>query len=226
MQQVTHPVRALDRFGPDIAIPLDWLDPNNCVVLIVDAQRWYTDPWVCPFFRPGAPTAQRWTEQTRSALARIDHFASQARSAGMRVWWSRMTEGPPTAPDSLSRRWDLHQTEPRLEPRSHAWGWAGAGPVGGDGVADKVWPDATTSPLIAEAVRGKTVILAGAYAGRCVQATAGGLVRLGCNVLVGADLVVGHPGSPHETDVALFTMGTTLGYVVESADVARTFAAG
>jgi len=174
------------------------------------------DPAVCPFARPNGA----WP---RDAVHRIGELVDAARTGGVPVVWTRTVEGAPDSPPVLATRWDLAPGEPRLLRGSPGWDWASAQPAPGELVVDKLWPDACSAPELTDWLRARpelvAVVLVGAYAARCVLATANGLARLGRVVLVPGGLVVPHPGCPSEAEVAEHVISTTLGYVLDPTDI-------
>lgn len=198
-------------------LPDEWLGPGHCVLLVVDLQRWYVEPTVCPF-----PAED--LDWPGAALMGISSLVEAARAGGVPVAWTRTVEGAPTSPPILLERWDRAPEEPRLLRGSVGWEWTGVRPAADEFVVDKVWPDACTSEPLVAWLGGRSglraVVLVGAYAARCVLASAFGLARLGYEVLVPDGLIIPHPARPDETDVAQQVIATTLGYVVEPDEVA------
>lgn len=95
-------------------------------------------------------------------------------------------------------------------------------------MVDKIWPDACTSSGLTEWLHShaelKAVVLVGAYAARCVLATAHGLVSLGYVPLVPDGLIVPHPDCPQEAEVAQHVVATSLGYVLPPGELTARWA--
>lgn len=178
------------------------LDPNQSVIIIVDKQRWYLDPEVCPFIYPSSPPP--WLEKI---LTTIDAEIEQARSLGIPVLWTRMTEGAPDSPPNVLARWVAEPTEPRLLQEDPGHAFMGQTPSAGELVVDKVYPDSFTSPRLRQYFvdnPGRTTVgLLGAYAARCVLATAFGAQSAGLNVHLIDGAVAPHPKHPEELTTTL-----------------------
>lgn len=198
-----------------------WLQPTHSALLVVDLQRWYVDPAACPF----DATDDDWPGGIPAGIGRL---VAAARAGSVPVVWTRTVEGAPESPAVLAARWERAPTEPRLLQGSDGWSWTATRPAVGELVVDKVWPDACTSTALTDWLRGRpdleAVVLVGAYAARCVLATAQGLAHLGYVVLVPDGLVLAHPGCPEEAEVAQHVIATTIGYVVDADDLACAWA--
>ena len=199
----------------------DWLQPAHCALLVVDLQRWYVDPAECPFPR----LDEEWPG---NALDAIQTLIDSARAAGVPIAWTRGVEGAPESPPVLADRWGRMPEEPRLLAGSPGWDWTPVAPAAGEVVVDKIWPDACTSSGLTEWLHShaelKAVVLVGAYAARCVLATAHGLVSLGYVPLVPDGLIVPHPDCPQEAEVAQHVVATSLGYVLPPGELTARWA--
>lgn len=114
----------------------DLLAPERCVLLVVDKQRWYLDAAVSPFLTDedaGAVAAE---------VARHDGFIALCRESGIPVVWTKMSEGDDHAPPNVLARWALRPDAPRLRRGDVGFAFAGAEPLPGEAVLEKVYPDA------------------------------------------------------------------------------------
>ena len=91
-------------------------------------------------------------------------------------------------------------------------------------VVDKTHLDGFAHTTLADTLAtfgARRVVLAGAYAGRCVLSTALGATCNGFDVEVVTDSVMYHPAVPGELDVLSALVTSSLGTVVGRAEVAR-----
>jgi nicotinamidase-related amidase len=190
---------------------------DDSVLLVVDKQRFYTDPSLSPFFRghvdpPWCATAVR----TQDALI------AAARSSGVPVVWALTVEGPPYGSPSNHWRWHNDPDEPRLGPGDLGYEVDGEQPRPEEAVVQKQYPDAFTSPGLQAAVAAcsrRNVVIIGGYAGRCVLATAFGANVHGYGVVVPQGLVVPHPSYRDEELTAYNVAHTMLGSVPDGGKV-------
>lgn len=208
-----------------MSIGTEWmtqlLAPQQCVLLVVDKQRWYLDPSVSPFLGPDdQPVARREIESH-------DRFIEAAREAGVPVIWTQMTEGDEHAPDNVRARWTRRPSEPRLRRHDAGFEFAGGGPRAGEPIIEKTYPDAFSAPALAATIADldrSTVVLIGSYAGRCVLATAFGAQERGLDVVVPRGLAEPHPRQEHEEQVFLAVIDSVVGYVLEPAEILAQWA--
>ena len=82
--------------------------------------------------------------------------------------------------------------------------------------------DAFASTTLSDHLRQKgvrTIVCVGAYAGRCVLATAFGANGHGFDVVLARGLAVPHVDFPEELRVAEATIASILGYVIEPSEL-------
>ncbi len=183
------------------------------LLLVIDKQEWHVGP--------SSPLLRQWGPgQVARAIARADQVIAAARAGGIPVWWTQNEEG------HVPVQWPLDTSDVLTvaDPRYAVYGLQ---PEPSETVIAKRFPGALladdpawTEPDLADA---DMVYLVGAYAGRCVLATATNLVARGKKVTVVADAVAAHPGAPHELETTLFTVRTTLGWVVSAAEAIIDF---
>lgn len=200
----------------------EWLSTllarERCVLLIVDKQRWYLDAAVSPFLTSSD------AEVVRREVEAHDGFIESARSAGVPVIWTRMTEGDDHAPRNVLARWLRRPDEPRLRREDHGFEFIGIGPEPGETIIEKTYPDAFSEPMLLDHLGdlGRlTVVLVGSYAGRCVLATAFGAQSRGFDVVVPRGLAEPHPHQQHEEQVFLAIIDTVVGYALHPAQILR-----
>lgn len=193
---------------------------ERCVLLVIDKQRWYLDPVVSPFLTSSDGAVVR-----REAEAH-DEFIVSARSAGVPVIWTLMTEGDDHAPANVLTRWLGRPDEPRLRREDPGFEFIGVGPEPDETVIEKTYPDAFSVPTLSDHLGDlgrSTVVLVGSYAGRCVLATAFGAQNRGFDVVVPRGLAEPHPHQQHEEQVFLAIIDTVVGYAVEPATILRVW---
>jgi len=194
----------------------DLLAPERCVLLVIDKQRWYLDPAVSPFLGDAD------IDVARREIDAHDRFIDGARTAGLPIIWTLMTEGDDHAPANVARRWVRRPDEPRLRREDSGFSFVGASPEPGDVVVEKAYPDAFSVPTLASAIQEldrSTVVLVGSYAGRCVLATAFGAQNQGLDVVVPRGLAEPHPYHEHEEQVFLAIIDTVVGYAIDPAEI-------
>jgi nicotinamidase-related amidase len=191
---------------------------ERCVLMVVDKQRWYLDSEVSPFL------TRRDTDTVRREVDAHDSFIRSARSAGVPVVWTLMTEGDDDAPANVLARWARRPDEPRLGRKDPGFDFAGIGPEQDEVVVEKSYPDAFSVPRLVDhlnALARSTVVLVGSYAGRCVLATAFGAQTRGFDVVVPRGLAEPHPCQEHEEHVFLAVIDTIVGYVLTPEQILR-----
>lgn len=205
-----------------MSVPEEWLclvlGRERCVLVVVDKQRWYLDPEVSPFLTPSD------TELVRREVDAHDDFIRSARSAGVPVVWTLMTEGDDHAPANVLARWARRPDDPRLRREDPGFDVVGIGPENDEMVVEKSYPDAFSVPSLVDHVNylgRSTVVLVGSYAGRCVLATAFGAQTRGFDVVVPRGLAEPHPRQEHEEQVFLAIIDTVVGYALEPTTILR-----
>ena len=199
--------------------------PERCTLVVVDAQRAYLDAATSPFpWRPG---------QDRAALAvvhAIGSTAAAARRAGVPVVWTRGAEGGPGAPDQVRLRFDALGDAAVVLVGTPAYELVPDLVDPGEPVIDKDLPGAFSSPRFTRlmshlrATGRDTVVVVGAYAGKCVLATALGALERRFHPLAVPEAVFAHPGRPGEMGEFKHTFSTTVGHLVPAATLQRCWA--
>lgn len=196
------------------------LAPQQCVLGVIDRQRWYLDPAVTPFGPVPHDRARR--------IAAQDRLIAAARSAGVPVAWTTMTEGDHDAPPNTAHRWRGRVEEPRLRHGDEAFAFAGTPPRPEDVVAHKTYPDAFSSPGFADHLGDlgrTTLVLIGGFAGRCILATAFAAQARDLDVVVPDGLAIPHPAHPEEAAVVEAVIRGVVGHWVNPQQLHRAWGA-
>ena len=194
------------------------LAKERCQLLVIDKQRWYLDPAVSPFLTDADD------DTVRREVDAHDRFIESARSVGVPVAWTRMTEGDDHAPANVLARWERRPDDPRLHREDDGFDFVGIGPQHDELVIEKSYPDAFSEPLLHDHLRAagrSTIVLVGSYAGRCVLATAFAAQTRGFDVVVPRGLAEPHPRQEHEEQVFLAIIDTVVGYALEPDEILR-----
>lgn len=193
------------------ATTIPYADPRRCALLVVDKQRGYLCDQHAPWLTGNGP----WVQS-------LDVFIAAARSSGVTVVFTRMTESTQVSPRNIRKIMKSTRTATISEPGTPSYEWFGVPPTAGDHVVDKLYYDAFAGTGLSRFLTASgvdTVVLVGAYAGRCVLATAFGANARGFFVVLVPDLTLGHPDSPHEAEVSEVTVGAVLGWTRGSSEL-------
>lgn len=138
-----------------------------------------------------------------------------------------MEERPDADTENVAKKWHGWGSEPRLEKGSPGFEFVGERPKGSERVFEKQYPDSFSNSGLGDHLKRlgtKTVIVVGAYAGRCVLATAFGAQQRGLHVVVLAGHTFAHPNNPGELEVTGEVIRSLVGYAVTPQDLLAAWA--
>lgn len=209
---------------------VEMLKPGKVALLVIDAQKAYTDP--------DEALAKSIVNSTTTALEEVSRklpdFINTAREAGIPVIWTRMMEDPRLMPENYQRKMKIEGTPPISTPGTKGFEYVGEGlestdprsrlkPDEGEKEITKKTYNAFTNTDLEAYLKSKgvtTLVVVGAYTSRCVQSTVTlAADHFGYNVFVPQDLVGVLDKDRFEQDPALNSMGTILGYVPYSKQI-------
>lgn len=199
------------------AVVGELLSTQKCVLVVVDAQRWFLAPEHCPFpgpiqsFQPGVK------------------IIAAARKAGVPVVWTASVEGGAGSPETVRRRWAARPGEPVLDVDDPAFEFVPPGPEPAEPVFLKHLPGGQDGDLfgatMSEHFRAgrSTAVICGAWAGRCVLAVSLRLQSSGFDLVAAVDAVVAHPSHPHEHSTFVATFDSVVGFALPSRKIRQAW---
>lgn len=212
----------------------EMLKPGKAALLVIDAQKSYTDP--------NEPLAKDIVQSTTTALDQISQrlpaFIESAREAGIPVIWTRMTEDPQYMSSNYASKMKIEDTPAVSTPGTRGFEYVGEGleesdprskikPAEGEKEIIKKTYSAFSKTDLAKHLQDKgifTVVLVGAYTSRCVWSTAVTAAdEHELNVFVVRDLVGNLDKDSFEQDPALNSMGTILGFVPYARQITQVW---
>ncbi len=189
------------------------VSPEKTAVIVVDKQYGY-------FRRKGSPTTQ-----LMDALPKIDAFVKEARSADIKIIWTKMLENPEDSPENIrfimATGDPLYTTLTRRNDRSYDI-IGEAQPTENELVIEKLYYNAFAHTSLAEHLKQNqitTLVFVGGYASRCVLATVTSALDNGFYPVVVQDLVANTDDTSEEVPVALRIIETIYGRVHTEAEV-------
>ncbi len=219
---------------PLVPEQVEMLKPGHVALVVIDAQKSYTDP--------NEVLAKEVVHSTTTALdqmaTRLPDFIATARKAGIPVIWTRMTEDPKYMSKNYKTKMQIDGTPPISTPDTRGFEYIGEGlpendpkskikPAEGDKEIIKRTYNAFTGTELDEYLQSKgitTLVVVGAYTSKCVQSTVTlAADHFGYNVFVPQDLVGELDENGFEQDPALNSMGTILGYVPYSKQITEVW---
>lgn len=211
----------------------EMLKPGKAVLLVVDAQKAYTDPNEILAKKIVKSTTVDLDEVSR----KLPSFIERARAAGIPVVWTRMTEDPNFMSPNYKKKMEIEDAPPISTPGTRGFEYIGEGldetdprskikPLEGEKEVIKRTYSAFNKTDLNEHLQKmgiNTVVIVGAYTSRCVWSTVASAADDGYNVFIVRDLVGTLDKDNFEQNAALNSMGTILGYVPYSKQIAEVW---
>lgn len=192
--------------------------PHETALLVIDAQDGYVNPEATLPKLVGATT-----NDLQAMIPRLGGFIKAARGVGIRVFWTQMAEDPKLMAENMRELMLAYDTPMLITPGHPSYDFIGISPEPGDSIIHKVHYNAfTDTDLEQQLIDGgiDTLMLTGAYASRCLAATAFmASDALGFRLIVLKDLVAGDDTMRQETRSFLNVTKTILGEVATSKQI-------
>lgn len=198
------------------------LAPHRTAVIVIDAQGSYCNPNE-PLVRDLMGSD---TDDLQKMLPRLHSFIDEARSKGVKIVWTQMIEDPRDTQPNLRRKMELTDTPPLSVAGTPAFELL-IPPQEGDHIVVKRTYNAFTGTDLDTYLKHQgisSLVITGAYASRCVDATA--IVAadaLGYDVFVPKDLVGVPRRISDEPTQTLKRFDTIFGWVVPSQAITEAW---
>jgi nicotinamidase-related amidase len=212
---------------------VELLKPGKAALVVIDAQKAYADPNEVL----AKDIVKSTTHDLDEMAKKLPGFIDTARKAGIRVIWTRMIEDPSKMSQNYALKMKIEDTPPVSTPGTRGFEYIGEGlpdddprsqlkPVEGEKEVVKKDYSAFQDTDLAEHLNKSgisTVVLAGAYASRCVLFTSVGAVGNKFHLFVARDMVADLDADNFEVKPVLNLLGTVGGYVPYSRQITEVW---
>lgn len=202
---------------------VEMLRRGKAALLVIDAQKSYTDPNEVL----AKEIVHSTTDILHEMVQKLPDLLNAARNSGIPVIWTRMIEDPDKMSKNYTDKMNLEETPALSTPGTRGFEYIGEGlptsdptskirPAEGEMQITKRTYSAFNKTELDDYLQKQgieTVVLVGAYASRCVLGTAAQAADNGYNLFVVRDLVGNLDADEWEKKPVLNLIGTIYGYI-------------